>query len=417
MGGREVGGRHAMQNAATVRQVRSALALQVGKEKKPIGTWWNTGNCLVHFGMIPSKEIAKCLSGDGDIHRAKKRHPMVGAVAESGDLALRVDDRLVGAGENRAAGSEAGGDNARACVCRADGGHHVVPSPAAHNDLRRKPPIRSQQGQERSCGLQRRSKRWEHFHQAGIDGVANFPAPSAGANIHQRRSRGVTKFHAERPGELQIEEVMRQRDMGETGEIRGLVLFEPKNFWRSESRQDVVSREFDGFFTTAEFGTNFVALSGGRCVAPEFGRTDDLMIGIERHEAVLLSGDADPADLGFSRSEIGEDLGDGLAERVPPDGWILLSVTSRQALDEIVGLAGGGHDFPRVAVEGDGFQALRAAVDAERDHWSSLTMFSRYSWPPLERVGAGWERAIFSSSANDALPARTFFPRSESHVE
>ena len=210
---------------------------------------------------------------------------------------------------------------------------------------------------------------------------------------------------------------MRQRDMGETGEIRGLVLFEPKNFWRSESRQDVVSGDFDGFFTPTEFGTDFIALRGGRRVAPEFGRTDDLMIGIERHEAVLLSGDADPADLGFSRSEIGEDLGDGLAERVPPDGWILLRVTSRQALDEIVGLAGGGHDFPRVAVESDGFQALRTAVDAERDHWSSLTMFSRYSWPPLERVGAGWERAIFSNSANDALPARTFFPRSESQVE
>ena len=124
---------------------------------------------------------------------------------------------------------------------------------------------------------------------------------------------------------------------------------------------------------------DFIALGGGRCVAPEFGRVDNLMIGIERHEAVLLAGNADPADLGFSRPEIGEDLGYSLAERVPPDGGILLGVTCWQAPDEFVGLAGGGQDVSRVAVERHGFQALRAAVDAECDHWSSLTMFSRYS--------------------------------------
>jgi phage FluMu gp28-like protein len=71
--------------------------------------------------------------------------------------------------------------------------------------------------------------------------------------------------------------------------------------------------------------------------------------------------------------------------------------------------------FPESPSRATVFQTLRAAIDAEGDHRSSFRMFSRYSCPPLSSVGAGCERAIFSSSANDALPARIFFSRSEFH--
>ena len=208
---------------------------------------------------------------------------------------------------------------------------------------------------------------------------------------------------------------MRQGDMGELGEIRGLVLLQPKNLWRGEAGQNVISRESDCFFTTTELGADFIALGGGRSVAPEFGGADDLVIGIERHEAVLLTGDAYACDLGFAGTEIGKDFLHGLREGIPPDGGILLEVAGGQSLYQPIGCAGGGDDFSGITVEGDGFQALRAAVDAEGDHRSSFRMFSRYSCPPLSSVGAGCERAIFSSSANDAFPARTFFPRSEFH--
>ena len=139
------------------------------------------------------------------------------------------------------------------------------------------------------------------------------------------------------------------------------------------------------------------------------------MIGIERHEAVLLTGDAYACDLGFARAKFGEDFLHRFLEGIPPDGGILLEVAGGQSLHQAIGFAGGGDDLSGIAVEGDGFQTLRAAIDAEGDHRSSFRMFSRYSCPPLSGAGAGCERAIFSSSANDALPARIFFPRSEFH--
>ena len=108
-------------------QVRRALALQVGQEEESVGSRRNAGDFGIHAGVVPTEEIAKRLGGHRDIHGAEERHPMVGAVAEGSDLALRIDNRLVGAGENGSAGSEAGCHNARAGVCRADGGHHVVP--------------------------------------------------------------------------------------------------------------------------------------------------------------------------------------------------------------------------------------------------------------------------------------------------
>ena len=62
-----------------------------------------------------------------------------------------------------------------------------------------------------------------------------------------------------------------------------------------------------------------------------------------------------------------------------PASVLVLGVAGGKAFDQAVGLAGGGEDLAGVAIQGDGFQALRAAVDAEGDHRNSLTMFSRYS--------------------------------------
>lgn len=98
--------------------------------------------------MVPAEKVAKGLGGDGDIHRADERHPVVGTVAECSDFALKIDDRLRGAGENRAACAEAGGDCAGSDISSAEGGHHVVPSPGADDDIGRKSPCGGESGEE-----------------------------------------------------------------------------------------------------------------------------------------------------------------------------------------------------------------------------------------------------------------------------
>ena len=144
----EIRGVHAVQDAAPFWEVWRALALEVGQENQTFSTGGNGGDFLVHTVVVPAKKVAEGLGGDGDIHRAKERHPVVGAVAECGDFALGVDDWLRGAGENRAACAEAGGDGAGADVSGADGGHHVVPSPGADDDIRREAPCGGEGGEE-----------------------------------------------------------------------------------------------------------------------------------------------------------------------------------------------------------------------------------------------------------------------------
>ena len=116
--GSEIRGVHAVQDTAAFREIRRALALKVGQEEESIGPCANGGNFPIHAVVVPTEKVAEGLGGDGDIHRAEERHPVVGAVAECGDLALGIDDRQRGAGENRSAGSEAGGDCAGADVSR-----------------------------------------------------------------------------------------------------------------------------------------------------------------------------------------------------------------------------------------------------------------------------------------------------------
>ena len=365
--------------------------------------------------MVPTEKVAEGLGGDGDIHGAEERHPVVGAVAECGYLALGVDDWLRSAGENRAACAEAGCDCSRADVSRADGGHHVVPSPGADDDIRREAPCGGKGGEEFSNWLGGGADGRKFGDEIVVDGGADLLAPLARADIEEGGAGGVTELHAQCAGESEVQEIMRQGDMGELGEICGLVLLQPKNLWRGKAGQNIISREGDCFFTTSELDADFVALGGSGGVAPELGGADDSVIGIERHEAVLLTGDAYAGNLGFAGTEIGKDFLHGLREGIPPDGGILLEVAGGQSLYQPIGCAGGGDDFSGITVESDSFQALRATINAEGDHRSSFKMFSRYSCPPLSSAGAGCERAIFSSSANDAFPARIFFPRSEFH--
>ena len=197
VGGREIRGVHAVQDAAALGEVRRSLALEVGQEDQAVSAGGNGGDFLVHTVVIPAEEVAEGLGGDGDIHGAEERHPVVGAVAECSDFALGVDDWLRSAGENRAACAEAGGYCAGSDVSRADGGHHVVPSPGADDDIRREAPCGGKSREEFSNWLGGGADGRKFGDEIVVDGGADLLAPLARADIEEGGAGGVTELHAQ----------------------------------------------------------------------------------------------------------------------------------------------------------------------------------------------------------------------------
>ena len=79
------------------------------------------------------------------------------------------------------------------------------------------------------------------------------------------------------------------------------------------------------------------------------------MIGIERHESVLLAGNAEGDNLRFARTKIGDYFSYRLDQSIPPPAGILFGVTRGQSFGQSVSFARTSDDFARITVEGDGF--------------------------------------------------------------
>ena len=91
------------------------------------------------------------------------------------------------------------------------------------------------------------------------------------------------------------------------------------------------------FFNVAlgppEFLHDRLALGHRGGVAPELGGADDIAVFVERHEAVLLAGDADAGD--GRAVDFLEDGEDDLVERFDPGGRVLLHVPDRAGSDPL----------------------------------------------------------------------------------
>src|SRR6201999_1951705 len=99
------------------------------------------------------------------------------------------------------------------------------------------------------------------------------------------------------------------------------------------------------------------ALFRRRGIAPEFGWPDHLTGGVQDDEAVLLSADANGADLVFSFTECGETSLNGLVHRFDPNPGILFHVSVGQTRNQIVVLLRTGQDSTCLEVDDDGFGA------------------------------------------------------------
>ncbi len=361
-----VGGPHAMQHAGAVGQVRGALPIQVGQHQKAVCAWGDGLHGGLQLFMVPAKHVANLLGHDGDVHRADQWQPLIGAIAKSGDLALAIHD---GGGRDAvecAAGAKAGGDDAGLDVPGADSAHHVIPTACADDDIRAEAPffgeIRAQRAMSLAGGAQRR----QHLPYPRVDEVDQFVAPFAGADVEDAHAGGIAIFHALHAAEPEVDVVVRQQDGLGFGKVLRLLLLHPHDLGDGVAGQHGIAGEVNDAGLTAEFVGDLRTLCLGGGIAPQLGRADDLVLGIEGDEAVLLTADADAADVFFLGADLLEALFDAGLHRLQPDLGILFQVPRRQAWDEAVVLAAAGQDLAAVEVQNDGLSALGAAVDAEK---------------------------------------------------
>jgi hypothetical protein len=83
---------------------------------------------------------------------------------------------------------------------------------------------------------------------------------------------------------------------------------------------------------------------------------------------VLLAADPDASDFFATSAEFLKNLGDGALHGCKPEGGILFHGTLFFGLNKSVGLLGGCQDVAGTEIQGDGFGALGAAIDAESNH-------------------------------------------------
>ena len=118
-------------HARAIRHVGRALTFKIGQQHKPVAAGRNARRFRGKFFVGPVEVLPHHLRCHGHVHSAQERQPLVSRIAERCDFTFGIDHRFVGAGVNRAAGSEAGGDYAGTGVAGADRPHHVVAAASA----------------------------------------------------------------------------------------------------------------------------------------------------------------------------------------------------------------------------------------------------------------------------------------------
>ncbi len=351
--------------AGAIGHVGGAFAFEVGQKEEAVGAWGDGGGFSFELGMGVAEVFAHHFGGDRDIHGTEEGQPAVGGVAEGGDFAVGVDDGLFGAGVDGAAGAEAGGDDAWGGIAGADGAHHVVAAAGADEDAWGEAEGGGGGGLEGAGGLVTGDEFREEGWEAVVDSEEGGGGPAAAADVEEGGAGGVAEFHGELAGEPEVEVVVGEEDGGEALEVGGFVAFEPEDFGGGEAWEDGEALGFDGGFLAAEFAHDFLAFGGGGGIAPEFGGADDVPLGVEGDEAVLLAADADGFDFGGLGLSGAEGGADGFGGGVAPGMGVLFFGAWGEVGEEVVADGSGAFDFAGEGVDDEGFGGLGAAIDAD----------------------------------------------------
>jgi len=157
---------------------------------------------------------------------------------------------------------------------------------------------------------------------------------------------------------------MRQKNRRQTGEVLGLVPLEPQDLGRRETRQDRVAQGLVGFLGTSHRGRDLGTLRSRDRVAPEFGRSDHPVLGVERNEPMLLTAHTDGDD--FRRLGLGGFQGrlNGPGGGSNPLGGILFLGSGREPGQETVRGRTLSQNATRDGINDQRLGGLRAGINA-----------------------------------------------------
>ncbi|KAF1034247.1 MAG: hypothetical protein GAK35_04311 [Herbaspirillum frisingense] len=248
-------------------------------------------------------------------------------MAEGMDGARGIGTEAVVDHEQHARGAQR--DKAVARIDRADadraGG--AIAGPAGHDH-------RVAQAPGRRHFRQQRARRRAAVHQcrhlvAPHAAGEQFIGPVASLHVQPQRASRVRGIGHLAPGHLQAQPILGQQHRGDAAEQLGFVARHPHQLGRGETRHGQVAGDaMQARRAPGQLG----AFRRAARIAPQDGRTQYLILGVQQHGAVHLARQADGADAAEWRvPQLRAQLGHGIAGGLPPVGRRLLRPARVQA--------------------------------------------------------------------------------------
>ena len=188
--------------------------------------------------------------------------------------------------------------------------------------------------------------------------------PPAVAHVKEARAGGVGHVDAQCAGHAVADVVLGADEQLHPREVVRLLLPEPQDLAAGVAGQHLVVGVGQKALQPAGLLGNPVALGLGPLVAPQYGGADDLVVLIQRHQAVHLTGIADARDVLGLHAGLGQyDLQPAHAG-VPPVLGVLLRPAGLGGIERVL-LGGGCDDLPLV-VHDDALRAGGADIQTDQ---------------------------------------------------
>ena len=147
--------------------------------------------------------------------------------------------------------------------------------------------------------------------------------PAAVGYVQQTHTRRIGHLGGVLAGQHQTNIVLGQQDMTALCVNFRLVIPHPQNLAGGKAGQRRVGGQLDQAFL-ADPLVDFFALFGRASITPQDSRTQDLIVLIQHHKRVHLTGNADALDVRRLDGAVAQHLGNAVAYGVPPVVRVLL---------------------------------------------------------------------------------------------